>query len=142
MSLRKQESMRKSTEQLEELRVDWKITPFPFLRDSREEVGAEKGLRRAGEGRAPRGKMSLIIHLHPDPACLPSCHNHCLMERLPLKGAGVVGTSSRGKELALPLAASHLSSHLFPTSSCRCPVAPQLGAAPRPAPWGQFSRLC
>lgn len=83
--------------------------PLPF--PGRQEAGAEKGLRCAGERKAPRGKMSLIIHLHPDPVCLPSCHNHCLMERLPLKGAGVVGTSSRVKELALSLAASHHSSH-------------------------------
>ena len=56
MSLKRQELIMKSKEQLEELTVDWRITPFPFLGDSRQEAGVEKGLCRAGEGRAPRGK--------------------------------------------------------------------------------------
>ena len=54
--MKRQESIMKSKEQLEELTVDWRITPFPFLGDSRQEAGVEKGLCRAGEGRAPRGK--------------------------------------------------------------------------------------
>lgn len=108
MSLKRQESIMKSKEQSEEPTVDWKITPCPFLGDRRR--GQRKDCAVQGRGKL-QGEMSVIIHLHPDPVCLPSCHNHCLMERLPLKGAGVVGTSSRVKELALSLAASHLSSH-------------------------------
>lgn len=57
-----------------------------------------------------RAKILLIIYLHPNLICLPSCHNRFLMESLPLKGAGVIGTNSSVKELTLPLAISHLSS--------------------------------
>lgn len=73
----------------------------------------EKIFCSAGEGIVIRGKILLIIYLHPNLVCLPSRHNHCLMERLPLKGAGVIGTSSSVKELTLPLASSCLSSHSF-----------------------------
>lgn len=113
-SLRNQKMMR-SKEQLVELTLQWKINHLFFpLRPWRKKAGAEKIFCSAGEDIAIRGKkILLIIYLHPNSVCLPSRHNHCLMERLPLKGAGVIGTSSNVKELTLPLAVSHLSSHSF-----------------------------
>lgn len=69
----------------------------------------------------------MIIYLHPNSVCLSSHHNHCLMERLPLKGAGVIGTNSSVKELMLPLAVSHLSSHSFFYHILQVPSGSPLG---------------
>lgn len=84
------------------------------MRPWRQKAREEKIFCSAREGISIKGKkILLIIYLHPNSVCLPSPHNHCLMERLPLKGAGVIGTNSSVKELKLPLAVSHLSSHSF-----------------------------